>query len=225
MREISRRTEGPSKPPTLRIYLSFSLLLLPTSCVLPFSQLTRLFLRRALRHLFVPALNCFAPFPLPLLSIPFPAFHLDQNTKIPHLFRSWFCRRPQRDGGLAFLCSDIYNCRVELWNVKWIKGNRYLGGGASTWQQVMLLKPADFKIGAALKRGRTLLWAALAVFPSIVLDFYDWQRVQPQTLTSGQEIRGLRVITLECLTTFAPQAVWIQSGFISAPWCHALQAA
>lgn len=55
MREISRRTEGPSKPPTLRIYLSFSLLLLPTSCVLPFSQLTRLFLRWALRHLFVPA--------------------------------------------------------------------------------------------------------------------------------------------------------------------------
>lgn len=35
MRELSRHTEGLSKPPTLYIYLSF-FLLLPMSCVLPF---------------------------------------------------------------------------------------------------------------------------------------------------------------------------------------------
>lgn len=35
MREISRHTQGVSKPPTRCIYLSFLLLLLPTSCVLP----------------------------------------------------------------------------------------------------------------------------------------------------------------------------------------------
>lgn len=180
MREISRRTEGPSKPPTLRIHLSFSLLRLPTSCVLPFSQLTHLFLRRALGHL-----SCFSPFPLPVLSVPFPALHLDQNAKflafsVPGFSGDW------NEQGLAFLWPDIYNCRVELWNVKWIKGNRYLGEREHL-AAGYVIKTCRLKIGAALERGGTLLWAVFAVFPWIVLNFYDWQCVQPQTLNSGQE--------------------------------------
>lgn len=51
MRQISRPTEGLYEPPTLHIYFSFSLLLLPTSCVWPFSQLISC-LYPDLRHIF-----------------------------------------------------------------------------------------------------------------------------------------------------------------------------
>lgn len=66
-----------------------------------------------------------------------------------------------------------------------------ISASTSTWQQVMLLKPVDLKIGAALEHDGTSLWAVFALFPWIVLNFYDWRRVQPQMLNSGQEMECL----------------------------------
>lgn len=105
MREISRHTEGLSKPPTLYIHLSFFLLLLPTSCALAFSQLIH----------FV-----FWFF----LSFSFPVFPLTLFLFLPHLiscFLDLVLTSPpflsrfffNLHVGFAFLCSNVYNCRVE----------------------------------------------------------------------------------------------------------------
>lgn len=124
MREISRRTEGPSKPPTLRIYLSF--FPPPASYVLCFCLFHSSHICFSARLLAI--LTALSSFALPVSLVPFPALQLSKNTENPTFFPvPGFSGDPETRPGLAFLWPDIYNCRVELWNVKWIKGNRYLG--------------------------------------------------------------------------------------------------
>lgn len=65
--------------------------------------------------------------------------------EIPHLFRSWFFRRPKRGEAshLYDLTFIIAGLSCEMWSeLKEI----VISARASTWQQVMLLKPADLKL-------------------------------------------------------------------------------
>lgn len=189
MREISRHTQGLSKPPTLYIYLSFFLLLLPTSCVLPFCSLHILFLFPALCHFFL-LLYYLSPFPLLVLSFPFPAFYLIFKSQVPFCF---FC---QPKWGFAFLCAYMYNYRVELWNLKWIKGNHYLRG-LGTWQQVVLLKLADIYVGTALRHHLAItlcsihsfvfhcFWCKwMATCPAVYIKLWSWN-VSIKTIKSS----------------------------------------
>lgn len=65
MRQISRPTGGLYEPPTLHIYFSFSLLLLPTSCVWPFRSSFRAITQIC---------NIFSLYRLLCISFPFPVF-------------------------------------------------------------------------------------------------------------------------------------------------------
>lgn len=117
MREISWHTEGLSKPSTLYIYLSFTP---PSSHSFCCSFCSSYGFFSDSHSCAAPSL--FSPFPLPVLSLPFPAFH------------RLLSLHP------AFLCSDMYNCRVEERGFKWMKGNNYLTD-QGTWQRAILLKP------------------------------------------------------------------------------------
>lgn len=127
MREISRHTEGLSKPPTLSIYLSFSSSSFQPLVFRLFAAFSSL-LDATMYSIFPPS-----SFPLPVLSFPLPT--------LPPFF---FFSPPSSMRFLRFYALTHTITRV-VESLREPKGNhcpRRLG----TWQQAKLLNLADFML-------------------------------------------------------------------------------
>lgn len=113
------------------------------SCVLPFSSLHNFalcfscYLYAILSfHSVFPLTHCFSWLITPITSFFKSQVSSLSSTSLPLLSFSPTSMRS------SILCSDMYNCRVELWNFIWIKGNHYFKG-QGTWQQIILLNLAE----------------------------------------------------------------------------------
>lgn len=158
MREISRHTEGLSKPPTLYIHLSFFLLLLPPSCVLPFLQPTHFVFRFSskLYAIFFSSSCLIAPISCFL--------SCSQVLSLFFLWPAW---------GLAFLCSDMYNCRVEQWDLNFER--KSLSQEVGHLAAGYIIKPCrGFYVGSA----HSWLWL-YAVFTLLHCFRYIWMASCP----------------------------------------------